>query len=110
MPMRGRRRCCSKMIRRRAAGDWRRYLKRMRQRSDLSVEGAATAEGIPVAPDMTEPRVPIERAFIDKRVVLLCFWSVVLAVATGFIAQGLVGLIGIVTNIAFYGRFSTSFV
>src|SRR5438105_7284838 len=82
----------------------------MRQRSDLSVEGAATAEGIPVAPDMTEPRVPIERAFIDKRVVLLCLWSVVLAVATGFIAQGLVALIGIVTNIAFYGRFSTRFV
>src|SRR4051794_20146261 len=82
----------------------------MRQRSDLSVEGAATAGGIPVAPDMTEPRVPIERAFIDKRVVLLCLSSVVLAIVTGFIAQGLVGLIGIVTNIAFYGRFSTSFV
>src|SRR4051794_10483976 len=82
----------------------------MRQRSDLSVEGAATAGGIPVAPDMTEPRVPIERAFIDKRVVLLCVCSVLLAIATGFIAQGLVGLIGIVTNIAFYGRFSTSFV
>src|SRR5947208_967224 len=82
----------------------------MRQRSDLSVEGAATAEGIPVAPDMTEPRVPIERAFIDKRVVLLCLCSVILAVATGFIAQGLVALIGIVTNIAFYGRFSTRFV
>src|SRR3954453_16411228 len=82
----------------------------MRQRSDLSVEGATTAEGIPVAPDMTEPRVPIERAFIDKRVVLLCLCSVILAVATGFIAQGLVALIGIVTNIAFYGRFSTRFV
>ena len=34
----------------------------------------------------------------------------VLAVATGFIAQGLVGIIGLVTNIAFYGRFSTQFV
>src|SRR3954453_6658990 len=80
----------------------------MRQRSDLSVEGAATAEGIPVAPDMTEPRVPIERAFIDKRVVLLCACSVALAIVTGFIAQGLVGLIGIARNIALYGRFSTS--
>ena len=75
----------------------------MRQRSDLSVEGAATAEGIPVAPDMTEPRVPIERAFIDKRVVLLCLWSVVLAVATGFIAQGLVGLIGMAEGAAAHG-------
>jgi CIC family chloride channel protein len=82
----------------------------MRQRSDLSVEGAATTEGIPIAPDITEPRVPIERAHIDKRVVLLCVWTVHLAVATGFLAQGLVALIGIVTNIAFYGRFSTQFV
>src|SRR5437588_4714525 len=82
----------------------------MRQRSDLSVEGAATAEGIPVAPDMTGPRVPIDRAFIDNRVVLLCVCSVVLAVATGFIAQGLVALIGIVTNISFYGRLSSRLV
>src|ERR1700741_3875788 len=82
----------------------------MRQPSDLSVEGAATTEGIPVAPDITEPRTPIERAFIDKRVVLICVWSVLLAAVTGFIAQALVGLIGIVTNIAFYGRFSTPFV
>src|SRR3954465_684282 len=82
----------------------------MRQPRDLSVEGAATTEGIPVAPDITEPRTPIERAFIDKRVVLISVWSVLLAIVTGFIAQGLVGLIGIVTNIAFYGRFSTSFV
>src|SRR3954465_3269462 len=82
----------------------------MRQPRDLSVEGAATTEGIPVAPDITEPRTPIERAFIDKRVVLISVWSVLLAAATGFIAQGLVGLIGIVTNIAFYGRFSTTFV
>jgi hypothetical protein len=50
----------------------------MRQRSDLSVEGAAAVEGFPVAPGMTEQRVPIERACIDKRVVLLCVWPVVL--------------------------------
>jgi len=82
----------------------------MRQPSDLSVEGAATTEGIPVAPDMTEPRVPIERAMIDKHVVFLCLVSVGLAIVTGFVAQGLVTLIGIITNVAFYGRFSTHFV
>src|SRR5205823_3319098 len=40
----------------------------------------------------------------------ICAWSVVLALITGFIAQALVGIIGLVTNIAFYGRFSTQFV
>jgi CIC family chloride channel protein len=86
----------------------------MTQRSDLNVEGAATTDGIPIAPlaveDIAEARVPIERAFIDSRVLLICLCSVVLAVITGFIAQGLVGLIGIVTNLAFFGRFSTQFV
>src|SRR5207253_3304338 len=35
---------------------------------------------------------------------------IVLAIATGFVAQALVGIIGLVTNLAFYGRFSTQFV
>jgi CIC family chloride channel protein len=86
----------------------------MKRRSDLNIEGAATTEGIPIGteagPEIVNANVPIERAFIDSRVLLICLCSVVLAVITGFIAQGLVGLIGIVTNIAFYGRFSTAFV
>ena len=55
-------------------------------------------------------RVPIEKAAIDARVVVICAWSVVLALMTGFIAQGLVHLIGLITNIAFYGRVRTSFI
>jgi len=55
-------------------------------------------------------RTPVEKAAIDVRVVVICAWSVVLALATGFIAQGLVRLIGLITNIAFYGRVSSSFV
>jgi H+/Cl- antiporter ClcA len=43
-------------------------------------------------------------------VVVICAWSILLALATGFIAQGLVHLIGIITNIAFYGRVRTSFI
>jgi CIC family chloride channel protein len=82
----------------------------MRQRSDLSVEGAATTEGLPVASDLSEPRAPIERALIDARTVLICLWAVILAVITGFVAQALVALIGIITNISFYGRLSTKFV
>jgi H+/Cl- antiporter ClcA/CBS domain-containing protein len=55
-------------------------------------------------------RVPLERAGIDSRVVVICAVSILLALLTGFIAQALVGLIGLITNVAFYGRFSTAFV
>ena len=83
-------------------------------KSDLNVEQGATAEGLPVAPSaapaLAGARVPLERAAIDARVVVICAWSVILALATGFIAQGLVRLIGLITNISFYGTFSTAFV
>ena len=86
----------------------------MTQRSDLNIEGAATIDGIPVAAlapeDIAEARVPIERAFMDSRVLLICLCSVFLAVVTGFVAQGLVGLIAVVTNLAFFSRVSTQFV
>ncbi|HJW96048.1 MAG TPA: chloride channel protein [Thermoanaerobaculia bacterium] len=36
-------------------------------------------------------------------------WAILLALVTGFIAQALVGLIGLITNISFYGRWSTQF-
>jgi CIC family chloride channel protein len=55
-------------------------------------------------------RVPPERSLIDARVIVICAWAVVLALVTGFVAQALVGIIGLVTNIAFYGRLSTAFV
>jgi len=80
--------------------------------SDL--DQAATAEGLPVAPaaslTIEAARVPLERSLIDGRVVLICAWSVLLAIATGFVARALVAIIGLVTNIAFYGRFSAAFV
>jgi H+/Cl- antiporter ClcA len=55
-------------------------------------------------------RLPLERTGIDSRVVFICACAVVLALLTGFIAQALVALIGLITNIAFYGRFSSAFV
>jgi H+/Cl- antiporter ClcA len=60
--------------------------------------------------DVNGARAPLERSGIDGRVVVICLWSVVLALMTGFIAQALVALIGFITNIAFYGRLSTAFV
>jgi H+/Cl- antiporter ClcA/CBS domain-containing protein len=77
-------------------------------------ESAATSEGVPIAPAMgpsvERARLPIERALIDRRVVLICAMAMGLALVTGFVAQLLVSIIGVVTNIAFYGRLSTRFV
>jgi CIC family chloride channel protein len=59
---------------------------------------------------MNTPTLPLERPAIDRRVIVICALAVVLAIVTGLVAQLLVAIIGLVTNIAFYGRFSTQFV
>ena len=78
------------------------------------IERGATIEGVPVAPSLAptieNSRVPVERALIDKRVLIVCGWAVALALATGFVAQALMAIIALVTNISFYGRISTAFV
>src|SRR3954468_9895935 len=71
-------------------------------------------EHLPVAPSL-EPSILAaditeETPLIDKRVVLISVLAVGVAIASGYIAQILVRLIGLVTNIAFYGRVSTDFV
>jgi H+/Cl- antiporter ClcA/CBS domain-containing protein len=78
------------------------------------LESAATSEGVPVAPSLAPSvenlRLPVERAGIDRRVVVVCALAVGLAIVTGLVAQLLVSVIGFVTNLAFYGRFSTALV
>jgi CIC family chloride channel protein len=69
--------------------------------------------GLPVAPSM-EPALasvnaPREHAQVDARVVALCGLSVVVALGAAVLAQVLTGLIGLITNVAFYGRVSTRF-
>ena len=55
-------------------------------------------------------RLPLERSLTDRRILIISAWSIALAIVTGFVAQILVSLIGLITNIAFYGRVSTVFV
>ena len=78
------------------------------------LESGATKEGVPVAPAMGPAignlRLPGERAVIDRRVVFICGLAVLLAIVTGVTAQLLVSVIGLVTNLAFYGRLSTQLV
>lgn len=76
------------------------------------LERAATSEGLPVAPSMgvviEGARMPLERSLIDRRTVFICAMAVGLAIATGFIAQLLIAIIDVVTNLAFYGRWSVN--
>src|SRR5262245_36279069 len=75
-----------------------------------NLESAATSEGLPVAPSMgpllDRMRLPVERTLLDARTVGVSALAVLLALATGFVAQGLLAVIQLVTNLAFYGRLS----
>jgi CIC family chloride channel protein len=71
-------------------------------------------EDLPIAPslDLTSQAagVPPRNSAIDTRVLGITAAAMLIAVAAGFVAQGMISLIGLITNIAFYGRFSTAFV
>jgi H+/Cl- antiporter ClcA len=59
---------------------------------------------------LSAARVPPERALVDRRTVYICALSVVIAAAAGVVAQALTRLIGLVTNLSFYGKLSAEFV
>src|SRR3954471_8320528 len=77
------------------------------------VVSGQTTEGLPIAPSLgpalSGARVPPERALVDRRVVFICALSILVAIGAGFVAQALTRLIGLVTNLAFYGRVSATF-
>ena len=68
-------------------------------------------ERLPVAPalgaSLEAARMPQRSSLVEPRVLLLCLVAVVLGVCAAFIAQLLVSLISLVTNAAFFGRWST---
>lgn len=75
--------------------------------------GPEAREALPVAPSMgpalaglRTPRAMMES--VDRRVVFISAIAVVLALAAGLVAQALSSLIGLFTNIAFFGRFTTA--
>ena len=69
---------------------------------------------IPVSPSldaaMNELRTPIREPTISTRVVYMTGIAVVIGVAAGIVAVVLAGLIGLITNFAFFGRFGTDLV
>ncbi len=59
---------------------------------------------------MEAARLPRRATLLDRRVLLVSAVAIPLAVAAALVAQLLTALIGLVTNLAFYGRLSTAFV
>ncbi len=77
------------------------------------VERASTTEGLPVAvsmgPVLAQAHVPHRKTLVDRRVMLLSGLAIGLGICAAGVAQLLVHLIGLATNISFYGKFSTEF-
>lgn len=57
-----------------------------------------------------EFRSPRDYEIVDRRTVMIAALAFALAIAAGLAAQLLTALIGLITNISFYGRISTAFV
>ncbi len=85
----------------------------MNEHLPTDVTSAATTEGVPIAPSISatleNTRVPVERSLIDRRVLIVCSLSILVAAATGVIAQLLMRIIWFVTNVSFYGRFTAAY-
>ena len=77
------------------------------------IEEASTTEGLPVAPSMgpalASVQAPHETVAVGPRAVLISAVAIAIALAAAVIAVVLMRLIGLVTNLAYYGRYSTEF-
>jgi H+/Cl- antiporter ClcA len=76
--------------------------------------GASIEGALPVAPSLgpvlAASDIPPEARSVDGRVAWMSGIAIAIAVVAGFTAQLLTRLIGLITNLAFYGRASTAFV
>ncbi|GAB2904671.1 chloride channel protein [Paralcaligenes ginsengisoli] len=72
-----------------------------------------STEGLPVAPglglSLEAARMPLRSTLIDRRVLRIIMLSMLLGIAAAVVAKLLMLLIGLVTNLSFYGRWSTAF-
>lgn len=70
-------------------------------------DGVAPAPGL--APALASVRAPRRHPRVDRRTVAICGVAVVVAIGAGFVADLLTRLIGLITNLAFYGRVEARF-
>ncbi|HEY5147319.1 MAG TPA: chloride channel protein, partial [Polyangiaceae bacterium] len=62
-----------------------------------------------LAPTLEAAHVPLERSTLEGRVLLISALAIVLGLTASVIATALMALIGLITNVAFYGRWSFAF-
>ena len=81
--------------------------------AEQDISSASTTGGIPIAPSLAptleSARAPIQAPVVNLRVVYISALSILVAAAAGLVARALTALIGLVTNLSFYGRFSFKF-
>lgn len=79
-----------------------------------SLSQSSLTDGLPVAAglDVTlkNANVPRQPTLVNRRTLLISAISVLLGIASGYISLLLQALIGLITNIAFYGRYSFAMV
>lgn len=82
--------------------------------TDHRIARSSSTEGLPIAPSMgptIESVVTPQRTTgVNGRVVFMTLLAVAIGVAAGLVAQLLLRLIGLITNLSFYGTLSTEFV
>ena len=71
---------------------------------------SATSDGLTVSPSLDlvaeAAQVPPQYSLIDRRVLLICVLAILLGVAAAFVAQVLLALIAVITNLAYFGELS----
>jgi CIC family chloride channel protein len=81
--------------------------------ADSQISGASTTGGLPVdtslAPALEAARAPSQIPLVSLRTIYISALSIVIACAAGVVARVLTALIGLITNLSFFGRFSSAF-
>ena len=71
---------------------------------------SATTDGLTISPALDlvaeSAQIPQQHVLVDLRVLRLCGLSILIGVVASFAAKLLIGLIALITNIAFFGTFS----
>lgn len=77
------------------------------------ISSASTTGGLPVdtslAPALQAARAPVQIPLVSLRTLYISAVSILVAVAAAIVARLLTALIGLITNLSFFGRFSFSF-
>jgi CIC family chloride channel protein len=81
--------------------------------ADSQLSGASTTGGLPVdtslSPALEAASSPVQIPLVSLRTVYISALSILIACAAGVVARALTALIGLITNLSFFGRFSFAF-